>query len=206
MCWNPQVSMNTFLLGLFGVALAAFNKYDPLKLVYIMSFVSMQLVEFFLWVYLKNKRLNQFFSVIAFSLVMFQPIAAALLLYRTSPRAMMIIITLYLSTLLLIKLIIPTHPKTKFLTTIAPNGHLLWNWLTQYTNPVLVITYMITVFTSLALAREWLFFTLAAITLAISVYTYYKDNTWGSMWCWISNIIILIIIAKIVFYDAVCKP
>ena len=38
-----------------------------------------------------------------------------------------------------------------------------------------------------------------SITLGISLYTFYRHNTWGSMWCWIVNAIILFVCGKVIW-------
>ena len=39
---------------------------------------------------------------------------------------------------------------------------------------------------------------IALTTLGLSVYSYWRDNTWGSMWCWIVNAIVLLAVGKTV--------
>jgi hypothetical protein len=44
-------------------------------------------------------------------------------------------------------------------------------------------------------------FIFAIVTLLLSIYTYARWGTWGTMWCWIANVFSLFIIAKIVLWD-----
>ena len=58
MCWNQYVSINTFIFGIFGLVLIAFNnKYSTYKIkifnnhyayLFMLSFIFMQLIEFIL--------------------------------------------------------------------------------------------------------------------------------------------------------------
>jgi hypothetical protein len=59
MCWNEYVSINTFVFGIFVLLLIAFNnKYSKYKIIefenpytyfFMVSFISMQFIEFILW-------------------------------------------------------------------------------------------------------------------------------------------------------------
>ena len=69
MCWNQYVSINTFIFSIFVLILIAFNnKYSPYKVkefdsifvyIFFISFISMQLIEFFIWRNLEDKKLNK---------------------------------------------------------------------------------------------------------------------------------------------------
>ena len=59
MCWNQYVSLNTFLFSTFILLLIFYNnKYSIYKIkelnniyayFFLMSFITMQLIEFFIW-------------------------------------------------------------------------------------------------------------------------------------------------------------
>ena len=82
----------------------------------------------------------------------------------------------------------------------APNGHLVWNWIQPdiYTAIGLTI-YFIFLLGPIILTKKWDSIFIVLLTLLLSVYTYYKYNTWGSMWCWIVSIIVIVICAQIVY-------
>lgn len=75
--------------------MAATNGYDTYKLIFFASFVSMQLIEYFLWRYIDDKRINSIFTVLSFVLITLQPIAAILLLHENKSR-MWLLLTVYL--------------------------------------------------------------------------------------------------------------
>ena len=53
MCWNPEVSLRTFLIAAAASAAALHQGVASVKdVTFFMTFASMQLVEFFMWVYL----------------------------------------------------------------------------------------------------------------------------------------------------------
>ena len=79
MCWNPDISINTFIFACFALVfifLASFTKYklDAFKpLVYLLIFQAalMQLIEYFLWNNLKNKN-NVILSKLAACIIFLQ--------------------------------------------------------------------------------------------------------------------------------------
>ena len=64
MCWNPDISLNTFLFGVFALLFIflsnTFSKYklkeftNPLVYLFLFQIVVMQLIEFFIWKNLKT--------------------------------------------------------------------------------------------------------------------------------------------------------
>ena len=69
MCWNADISINTFVFACFALLFILFSntftKYkstmfeNPLYYLLFFEIASVQLIEFFLWRNLKNKYLNQ---------------------------------------------------------------------------------------------------------------------------------------------------
>ena len=69
MCWNPDISINTFLFScltlLFIYITNTYTKYktplfdNPIFYLLFLAVVSIQLIEFFLWRNLKNKFINE---------------------------------------------------------------------------------------------------------------------------------------------------
>jgi hypothetical protein len=75
MCWNQKISLNTFLLSLFGISFAYFNSViNFYEYLYFLSFISIQLVEYFTWANLNDKKINTFLSKIGLFLIFLQPI------------------------------------------------------------------------------------------------------------------------------------
>ena len=96
MCWNENVSLNTFLFSGFILALIIYNnsftKYKIQELnnkwvyFFIASFVFMQLIEFFIWRNIDNKYYNNIFSILATLLLLLQPIFSIMLLKNINLR------------------------------------------------------------------------------------------------------------------------
>jgi hypothetical protein len=137
----------------------------------------MQLIEYFLWKNLENKKLNYFYSALGQILVAIQPVASLLLLTNTILKMQMI----FLYSMFVLGIFF-THEKI-FKTTVQ-NGHLKWTWV-----PIQSYMYFI-----------WLFFLMFSlfvnhhysaigVSLFLFAITYFtaSSGTGGSLWCWTIN-------------------
>jgi hypothetical protein len=109
-----------------------------------------------------------------------------------------IILTLFICFAVIIYLYNDTNDK--FYMESGKNGHLIWYWIDF---PVLL----------LGLLLFWLYgpyknhgkkglnisFIYILITVIISLYFYYNYKTWGSMWCYLGNIIWIYLICESLF-------
>ena len=80
----------------------------------------------------------------------------------------------------------------------APNGHLAWNWLSFH--PIIIFTGVECCFGLFLYQKRYFEFSVYLIIFLAIYYTYYKTNTWGSLWCWISNVLAVKLILQ-VFFD-----
>jgi len=210
MCWNADISLNTFVFGLLSILFIfftnTFSKYkiqvfsNPLYYIYMLNVVSVQLVEFFLWRNINNRDINRVLSFICLLLVGTQPLILILFIRETFYRNTLLILYGLFSLLFF------TILKYKNIyTSIAKNGHLDWNWshldvflldylsLFLYLSMYLIPLYFIGI-------HPFSFFII--ITLAVSMYFYIRDKTVGTMWCWIANSAFLLIL----FYILIVLP
>lgn len=191
MCWNENVSLNTFLFSGFILALIIYNnsftKYKIQELnnkwiyFFIASFVFMQLIEFFIWRNIDNKFYNNIFSILATLLLLLQPIFSIMILKNINLRNALLISYLSL-----------TFPYSvyKFSTTnihsvISESGHLRWKFFD--TGPIIFIVWLFFFLVSFVYEKKWFGLFFGLITLIITILNYKNDNTVGSMWCWSVN-------------------
>jgi hypothetical protein len=196
MCWNQSVSLNTFLFGLFAVSLGVYNKViTPLAGLGGISLISMQLIEFFAWRNLGNKDTMALLSKVGLGIILVQPLLAQLEILTTYlvPLAYIGFVVLYLGLSL---------STTEFSMVKAPNGHLRWNWLSQ--SPLFLSIWLAFLTLPFLYTKNYVIFFSLLISALISLYTYYKDNTWGSMWCWICNVYSVYLLAM-VFGKDICR-
>ena len=101
MCWNAEVSLNTFLFSSFVLVIIIYNnsftKYKIQELnnkwmyILIVSIVSIQLLEFFIWKNINNKFYNNIFSISTSLLLIIQPIFSLMLLTNEQIRDLLLI-------------------------------------------------------------------------------------------------------------------
>jgi len=214
MCWNQDISINTFLFAclalLFIFFANTFTKYktktfdNPLIYLFLLEVAGMQLIEFFLWRNLKNKSLNELFSEIASFFVFIQPLTLMLMI----PNIIMkySIVFSYLIFVIAYFGYRGIYNPIIFHTSIGTNGHLSWEWMnyTGYENIFLFI-YLLFFVTSLLFIKNTLLCLFVLISLFISLFLYYKYNTFSSMWCWYVNLFLLYFVIDILiikpFYE-----
>jgi len=194
MCWNPKVSLNTFLFSLFGISFALFNNVIGIfDFLWFLSFISMQLLEYFTWNNLHDKKMNTFLSKIGLFLIFIQIPLFILACRPLENKFKFILIGLYLA----FSLFCMWYFTIDFSMNKAPNGHLAWNWLNFPT--VICFIWLSFIFGLYAYQKQYLKFSIYLIVILAIYYTYYKTNTWGSLWCWIANILSLKLILQVFF-------
>jgi len=195
MCWNQKISLNTFLFSLFGISFAYFNNEIKFySYLYFLSFISMQLLEYFAWGNLNNKKMNNFLSKIGLFLIFVQPIFYTLSCYNVDNKIKTWIIALYL----VFSMFCAVYFPIDFLMSKASNGHLAWNWLSFPTS--ITFIWFSFILGLILYQKQYFTFSVYLIIVLTIYYTYYKTNTWGSLWCWIANLLALRLILQ-VFFD-----
>jgi hypothetical protein len=197
MCWSATVSLNTFIFSLFGMLFALANGVLSFeRSLYIFSFISMQLVEYFAWKNLDNKKVIRLLSQIG-TLVVISQVVFAVNQDKKLPNKTLLYLLFASVTFLFF-----TTSKIDYSMHKAPNGHLAWKWLSSW--PKWYLLFWVACILGLALhMKEYDTFVIALVTISISYYTYSSSGTWGSMWCWIANILAFWWVAK-VFYKDLC--
>jgi hypothetical protein len=195
MCWNEDVSLNTFLFSSFVLLLILYNnlftKYkikefkNIFHYIFIASFIFIQLIEFFIWRNINNKFYNNIFSIIAQLLLIIQPIISIMLLSNIKLRNSLLI--LYL--LIAIPFSIYNFSTKNIHSVVSERGHLIWKFF-----DTTLISWLVWLFFFLfsIIYEKGLFGTLfALITLFITFLNYMNDNSVASMWCWSVNSIMI---------------
>jgi len=189
MCWNAEVSLKSFIIGLAGIGYGAYLGISLPILIFCFTIVAMQFIEYIVWSYYDDEDINRKASIAAATLLWLQPIASILLLPNPSTALLAYI------PLSIIGHIITT--KKDYSMKRAENGHLAWNFLTKDIQTVFaLIVYFIFLFTPILLTLNKELLAISIATLALSLYSYWKSNTWGSMWCWLVNGIVLLLVGS----------
>ena len=196
------MSMNTFVFGVFATGFSYFNGViDVFQSLLLMSICLMQLIEFFIWRNIDNKSKNEFYSNMAIVLLMSQPLfSISTIANKKIKVAAFVIYMAYIVIFALYKL--QNKPNKRNVTTIGRNKHLKWNWISADIYKILI--YVVFLIAPLLLWDDKFIGIVVSITLILSFVLFAKDGTWGSMWCWTSNIISIYLI-YLVFKKEICK-
>lgn len=209
MCWNKDISLNTFVFSSFVLLLIIYNNaYTDYKIqelnniwvyIFFISFILMQLIEYFIWINIYNPLYNNIFTILATLLLLVQPIASNMLITNNSLRSN--ILTLYL--VLCIPFTIYRFMTKKMYSSVSPFGHLEWNIL-LYKNSKLdkvILTIWFIFFLFPLFYQGYLYgFLFGLFTLLFIIYNYSKDGSVGSMWCWIVNSIMIFYASYLLLY------
>jgi hypothetical protein len=199
MCWNASVSLNTFVFGVFALLFSYFN--DDIKIPVAISYLSiiiMQLIEYFVW---SKTYSNSLLSQIAFLVIFCQPIFQILSIEKRPELIQYLLLTYFIFVIIVWTGIIYVT-NIDFSMIPAENGHLAWKWLNC--NLLIILIWYMFFASRLIIDKIYITFTLLTIFLIISIILYKDTQTWGSMWCWICNLISLYLILK-VFYKDICS-
>ena len=184
MCWNAEVSLNTFIFGIVSaIIVLILNKLKYHLVLILLSFTSIQLLEYFAWKNLNNKKVIRILSIIGIQIIFIQLL---LLNYYLPPTQKQKIILTSAVVITYILFLLFQFPYVKLdMEKSKINKHLIWHWLDLPLFWLLIgfLFYLIPCY----LTNNIYVFTFGILTLTFSLYNYYKYKTWGSMWCYISN-------------------
>lgn len=199
MCWNASVSLNTYIFGLFASSFAYYNgATDLLGFLLFQSFIIMQLIEYFIW---SKTFSNSLLSQIALFAILCQPVLNILKIQKM-PKLIPYLLVAYFIFIIIVYTIITPLNTLDFSSVPSKNGHLAWKWFSW--NIYIIVIWFAFLSARWVIDEMYLILVFVSIALIISIILYKETKTWGSMWCWIANIISFYIIAM-VFYKDFCK-
>jgi len=191
MCWNAEISLNTFLFSTFVLILIIYNnaytKYKIKELnnvwmyIFIFSFVLMQLIEFFIWKNINNKYYNNVFSILATCLLIIQPVASIMILSNIELRNLLLVSY----SLLAIPYSIYRVSTQYIHSSVGESGHLKWHFFDN--NPIIYVIWMFFFLFSFIYENHWGGFIFVIVSLSICFINYKHNNAMWSMWCWLVN-------------------
>jgi len=218
MCWNADISINTFIFSCFTlVFIYISNTYTRYKVqgftglfvyFFFFLFVSVQLFEYFIWKNLNNPRMNTFFSKVGFFIIFSQLFLVNFFAQPIYQPYLFVYFFIFFITLLLYK---QFYNPFQFKTVVAPSGHLSWEWLrfTGYEKIFLLIGlsfYVIPwVLNKNITTTLYLSVCLAIFSFFIMYMLLKKDNTYGSLWCWVFNLMMIFYVIQILVILPFCE-
>lgn len=190
MCYNAEVSLNTFIYGCVSAIIVYYLKVIPLHAILILLSVTfIQFVEFLTWTYYDNPKINRYLSILAFVTIVIQLILLNYFLpNKKSSRILLTLLFVFAVLFIIFQL-----RFIDFRMKIGKNKHLAWYWLDL---PLIWIIIGLSFYIIPALLGKYkstLIFIM--LILLVSIYYHWKYKTWGSMWCYFSNIGWILLIA-----------
>ena len=208
MCWNSEVSLNTFIFSMFVLLLIMYNNaYTKYKIpelnhfwvyAFFISFISIQLIEYFIWLNLNNPFYNSFFSVCAILLILFQPIPTIMLINNNVLKKYMLILYLILT----IPFAIYRFSVKKIISTVTKKGHLYWDNILykNYSENIYFVVWLFFFLFSFFYNQSYFELLFGLIMLIIISYNFISDGSMGTMWCWVVNSIMIYYAAYLLIY------
>lgn len=194
MCYNAEISLKTFIFGCISAIIVYYLKVIPPRVILmLMSVTFMQFIEFLTWTYYDNLTINKYLSILAFATIVLQLIL--LNYFLPDKKTSKILLTLLFISAILF-LIIQLR-FVNFRMRIGKNKHLSWYWLDL---PLIWIIiglafYLIPAY----LGKYKSTFIFIVTLLSVSLYYHWKYKTWGSMWCYFSNIGWIFLLGQSIF-------
>jgi hypothetical protein len=176
--------------------------------VYLLVIASMQLIEFFLWRNLQDKSLNRLFTEIATVNITFQPLILMLMIEPPLTRYVMLgLYALFIVGYQWYKTFVnPFH----FHTSVY-KGHLKWDWAdVKGVEQIAHFYYLALYVAAFLLLRNPLLTLFGLTSMFLTFYLYFKDGTFGSMWCWLLNLFLLYFVVNLLLiqpfleYNGLC--
>ena len=192
MCWSAEISLHTFIFGVISAIIVySLNVVSVYTIFIFLLFTSIQLLEYFAWTYIDNKKINEILSYIGAFLIIIQMIMVNYLLpNKKESRILLIAYSIFLILFILIEL-----KNIKFKMTRGENGHLVWHWM-DIPLPWAIIGVITFYLIPIYLSKSYIGVCFTGIIFFTSLYYYFKAKTWGTMWCYFSNIAWIFFIIK----------
>ena len=205
MCWNKEVSLNTFLFSSFVLGLVVYNaRYTKYKMslfqnnwivVFFMSFIVIQLIEYFIWKNIKHPFYNTVFSTIAAVVVLLQPMIS-LMLIQNNLKLRNVIMFFYL--LYFVPFVAYKAMTKRVHTIVNDKGNLSWQFfgITPFGCAVWLFTFLF----PLLYMHIFYGFLFGVVTVLIIFMNYKDKNSISSLWCWVVNSVMVFCAGYLLFY------
>jgi hypothetical protein len=195
MCYNKDISIYTYILGLVSSYLLLINDKKNLKILgcFFMIVIQMQLVEYFLWINntcnTKNIELSEIGALVNY----FQPIVlyGAIIYYNKNIKnknknIITTIIFIYIISFFIYSLNIFNIGCT--VVTPISSPYLEWSWLYTINDyllyPMFPISLIILIYFGLDIPYNLYLTLIGILSFMISFIIYNKQRAFGTIWCW----------------------
>ena len=213
MCFNAQISITTFIVGLVAIIIGLISETITYSFgLFYFSIIFMQFIEFLIWIYIKNDDINEFLSICASLLLHIQVFLIIFLLYFYNEPLFMILFAS--ATIILILIIDNTRRSNNNYRTVVNNETkmLEWKYISKSTlqlylfifGYVILHTIIILILYNYVLKNDYFKFLLICyiiINIIANLYAvikYYKYGVSDSIYCiFINSFSFMIIVVSI---------
>ena len=183
MCFSKEVSLVTFILGLFTSYLCYSVNTPEYKIIglFFAFVILMQGIDYLLWEHQQCDDLNKNISTTGMLLNHLQPIILFILknVYLKTSKVEVFVLIVYLMFIIPYSL---QFIKDKKCTEKSKNNHLLWKWNGLDYAEIVYIIFLITL-VILGLKINKSFSLIMFLSYFISYFIYNNENVAGNMWC-----------------------
>ncbi len=195
MCWNSEVSLLTFgFICIICTMLIKRNLPNDILLAsFIISYGTMQLLEFFMWIGQPCMLSNHIATILAYLLLFAHPLAIAIGIYFdksyrniTQKTKLMIIYITILLMIVGIYLMYQSWNKYNYCSyPHKTNHHLVWDFPLYYTKMILPLCLLIAILFIRPISFLTLMICYFIIPSLLARYYFKLETSSGSFWCWI---------------------
>ena len=195
MCYNKDISLYTYFIGLVASFLLIQKKDKDLKIVgcFFLVVIHMQLIEYFLWTNNKCNMRNITLSYIGAIILYIQPIILYLAivyynkkLYIKYKKILDTIIIIYIIGLIINFINLIPIDCTNVTKISFP--YLQWSWLYQKKDEILPFIFPISIillaYYGLSSSYNLYLSLICIISFIVSYIIYSKQRIFGTLWCW----------------------
>ena len=205
MCFSAEASIAAYILGSISslYLLIKGDKYDKHIGLFSLTFIQVQLAEFFIWIDLDcNKNINHYATIFLRYILILQPLSIILgaILFKTTniPNNLLYFLVLCYVIYLLVLSIGIIYNKRKLCSKTINNGYLEWDNISE-THLFIYFIYlilMIFIWPFLKNKKGLIVYSFAIISLLFGLNNNYKFNfaQWESKWCFFGVLLPFIII------------
>ena len=191
MCWNAEVSLNTFIYGTIAAIIVLSLNKIPIRTILLVYTVSLiQLMEYFTWKNINNNEIIHYLSITGAFILLLQ----VLLITNNNLKNKEQLFSYICIFILTIIAFYHNFENKKFHMEKGENGHLKWLWA-DLPVPLLISGLLLWIYPPIR-NKNYISTLFIITTLSISFYYYYNYKTWGSMWCYIGNSFWILLIMK----------
>lgn len=211
MCYNKDISLYTYLIGLVASYLLLQKKDKDLKILgcFFMFIIHMQLIEYFLWANDKCNMRNITLSYIGTIVNFIQPIILYLAilyynkeLYIKNKQILDSIIIIYIIGLIIYSITLFPLGCTSITPISSP--YLQWSWFFRKNSVIIALLFPIAItlllYYGLSSSYNLYFSLVCIISFIISYIIYNKQRAYTNLWCWFAVFIPIVLLLIDTFY------